>query len=52
MEEYKQESTIIQLKCDHIFHKYCIAHWLTKPMSTVLELGKKCPCCNQIVQYK
>ena len=39
-ENYKNEDNIIQLKCNHIFHKECLENWL-------LNYNCVCPICRR-----
>ena len=40
MDHYKLEDTLIQLYCNHLFHKTCIREWLCKEKVT-------CPVCRK-----
>lgn len=39
-ESYKNEDNIVQLKCNHIFHKECLENWL-------LNYNCVCPICRR-----
>ena len=43
-EEFEDINKIIQLKCNHIFHKECIEHWE--------KIKNSCPLCRKPIVHK
>jgi hypothetical protein len=44
MEKYKKNDSVIQLDCDHIFHKSCLKTWL--------QNHNTCPVCRYDIKNK
>ena len=42
LEEFKNGTNVIKLKCGHVFCTECIEKWLSNSLT--------CPCCRQILE--
>jgi len=43
LDTLKRNDTVIQLDCDHLFHKACIKQWFNT------KVNKDCPLCRNII---
>jgi len=43
LDTLKRNDTVIQLDCDHLFHKACIKQWFNT------KVNKNCPLCRNII---